>query len=235
MVNRLKPLLPDLVSATQSAFVEEWLITDNILIAHEMVHALRTNDNFSKDFMAIKSDMSKAYNLVEWNYLKALLRALGFTEVWIERVMFCVSSVTFSTQINNQAFGCIQPERGLRQGDPMSPFLLILGTEGLIHMLNTAARNDKIQGIRFDEEGLMIHHMLFADDSLLICRANQDQAAELMRILKVYEKATGQQVSIAKSAITFASNVHEDVRNVIKRVTRIQKEGGSGSYLGLPE
>ena len=111
MVNRLKPLLPDLVSATQSAFVEEWLITDNILIAHEMVHALRTNDNFSKDFMAIKSNMYKAYDQVEWNYLKAMLRALGFAEVWIERVMFCVSSVTFSTLINNQAFGCIQPER----------------------------------------------------------------------------------------------------------------------------
>ena len=200
-----------------------------------MVHALRTNDNFSKDFMAIKSDMSKAYDRVEWNNLKALLRALGFAEVWIERVMFCVSSVTFSTLINNQAFGCFQPERGLKQGDLMSTFLFILCTEGLIHMLNTTARNDKIQGIRFDEEGPMIHHMLFADDSLLICRANQDQAAELMRILKVYEKATGQQVSIAKSAITFGSKVHEDVRNVIKRITGIHKEGGSGSYLGLPE
>ncbi|XP_013713793.1 uncharacterized protein LOC106417552 [Brassica napus] len=200
-----------------------------------MVHALRTNDNFSKDFMAIKSDMSKAYDRVEWNNLKALLTTLGFVEVWIERVMFCVSSVTFSTLINNQAFGCIQPERGLKQGDPMSTFLFILCTEGLIHMLNTTARNDKIQGIRFDEEGPMIHHMLFADDSLLICRANQNQAAELMRILKVYEKAAGQQVSTAKSAITFGSKVQEDVRNVIKRITGIHKEGGSGSYLGLPE
>lgn len=235
MVGRLKPLLPNLVSPTQSAFVEERLITDNILIAHEMVHALRTNEKISANFMAIKSDMSKAYDRVEWNYLRALLKALGFAETWIERVMFCVSTVTFSTLINNQAFGWIQPKRGLRQGDPLSPFLFILCTEGLIHMLESAVCNNKIQGIKFSDRGPMVHHMLFADDSLLICRANEEQARELMRILKIYERATGQMVSIAKSAVTFGSRVPEATKEAIKRATGIHKEGGTGSYLGLPE
>ncbi|KAF8085592.1 hypothetical protein N665_0660s0001 [Sinapis alba] len=81
IVSRLKPLLPDLVSPTQSAFVEERLITDNILISHEMIHALKTNDRVAKAFIAIKSDMSKAYDRVEWGYLRALLFALGFNEV----------------------------------------------------------------------------------------------------------------------------------------------------------
>lgn len=81
----------------------------------------------------------------------------------------------------------------------------------------------------------MIHHMLFADDSLLICRASEDQARKIMDILKIYELATGQLVNVAKSAITFGKKVGESVKTSIKAITGISKEGGSGTYLGLPE
>lgn len=232
---RLKPMMVDIVSPTQSAFVEERLITDNILIAHEMIHALRTNEKISSSFMAIKSDMSKAYDRVEWGYLRALLQALGFDDVWIQRVMFCVTTVTYSTLINDQPFGCIQPDRGLRQGDPLSPFLFVLCTEGLIHLIEQAVSHGRLQGIQFSENGPMIHHMLFADDSLFICKASVPEAEEIMRILLVYEEATGQKVNVAKSAITFGAKVVDTSREVIKMITGIDKEGGTGSYLGLPE
>lgn len=81
----------------------------------------------------------------------------------------------------------------------------------------------------------MIHHMLFADDSLLICKATREQAKELMRILQVYEKATCQKVNEAKSAITFGLKVDTLTKTAIQEITGITKEGGSGVYLGLPE
>lgn len=149
--------------------------------------------------------------------------------------MFCVSTVKYATLINDVPYGSILPERGLRQGDLMSPFLFVLCTEGLIHLIHKAVETGSLQGIQFSGEGLMIHHMLFVDDSLLICKASSEQAKKLMEILQIYESATGQLINVAKSGITFGVKVKESIKAEIKLITGIEKEGGSGSYLGLPE
>lgn len=235
LIWRLKPLLADIFSPTQSTFVEERLITDNILIPHEVLHSLHTNDHFSGEYMAIKSDMSTAYDRVEWAYLKELLLALGFDPGWVEKVMFCVTSVTFSVLINNQPFGKIKPERGLRQGDPLSPFLFVLSIEGLIHKLSEAERTQKSHGIQFSGEGHMIHHLLFADDSLMVCKAKKEQATVLMNILEAYGIATGQKVNLLKSTITFVAKVNKKLKEAVKKITCTVQEGGTCTYLRLPE
>ncbi|KAG7532893.1 Endonuclease/exonuclease/phosphatase [Arabidopsis thaliana x Arabidopsis arenosa] len=99
---RLKKHLPAIVSPTQSAFVPDRLVSDNILVAHEIIHSLRTNEKISKEYMAFKTDMSKAYDRVEWSFLEGMMVALGFNRKWISWIMACVSSVSYSVLINGQ-------------------------------------------------------------------------------------------------------------------------------------
>lgn len=127
------------------------------------------------------------------------------------------------------------PGRRLKQGDPLSPFLFDLCTEGLSHQLNAAESRREITGIRFSDDGPAVHHLFFADDSLLLLKANETECNVVCKILKEYEVSSGQMISFAKSAITFGKNVSDEVKVKIKGITGIVNEGGTGKYMGLPE
>ena len=226
LCNRLKQILPEIISETQGAFVAGRLISDNILIAHEMVHGLKANDRVSGGFMAVKTDMSKAYDRGEWNFLETLMEKMGFDHVWIRWIMACVGSVSFSVLMNGNEHGFIKPERGIRQGDPLSPFLFILCVEALVSCLNEAESAGRLQGIKLASSGPSVHHLLFADDSLLMCRASSAEAAELLSCLNRYSEASGQIINPRNSSVIFGAKVPENTKAEVKQALGISSEGG---------
>ena len=114
LANRLKSLLPSIVSENQSAFQARRVITDNILMAFETLHYMKTQQNGSTGFMALKLDISKAYDRVEWSFLECLLRKLGFHNRWVDLMMECITTVSYSILINGEPSQTTYPSRGLR-------------------------------------------------------------------------------------------------------------------------
>ncbi|KAL4298050.1 hypothetical protein GQ457_12G017320 [Hibiscus cannabinus] len=109
----------------QSAFVPERFIRDNIFVAHELCHYLKSTKNCPNKGDAIKLDMEKAYNRVEWNFLVAVILKMEFAQQWVDMILSCVTYVSFCFRINGATSDFFSPSKGLRQGDPFFPYLFL--------------------------------------------------------------------------------------------------------------
>ncbi|XP_019190293.1 PREDICTED: uncharacterized protein LOC109184710 [Ipomoea nil] len=239
LANKLKGCLAQIVSQSQSAFVPECLPTDNIIVAGEIGHYLRRKTGGggggeAQGWAALKLDMAKAYDRMEWPFLEGMMRALGLERGWVEMIMLCVTSVNYSIMVNGDVAGRGRPTRGIRQGDPLLPYLFIICAEGLSILLQQAEARGDIHSVRVVRGAPTITHLFFADDSLLFFRANEREVLTVKECLEIYSMASGQLINFEKSSAIYSHNTTVPLREVVSRLIGVPEAVDLGHYLGLP-
>lgn len=148
--------------------------------------------------------------------------------------MLCVTTVSYSFLLNGKQFGALQPERGLRQGDPLSPYLFICCVEVFISMVEAAVSQGRLHGVKVASTAPVISNLCFADDTILFCLAIPTEAEEVVTILNQYAQVSGQVINLEKSTMTFSPGTSQDDREAIQQVLGIQVVPQFEKYLGMP-
>lgn len=181
--------------------------------------------------IAIKLDMSKAYDRVEWSCLDVMMRKLGFHDRWISWMMM---SISYSMLINGEPRGKITPSRGLRQGDPISPYLFLICAKGLSAMLRKKEREGKLKEVSVCRGAPQTSHLLFADNCIIFCRATIEEGRNMINVLKEYKGGSGQKLNKKKTSLFFSKNTSNDTQKEVKTMFGAQIIKQLKRYLGLP-
>lgn len=196
LVNRLKPFMDIIIANLQGAYIPGMIITDKIIVAHELLHFMKHNIKGKVEKIAVKLNMSKAYDRVEWPYLISTMKALGFHPKWIELIMTCVTIDSYSILVNGKLGASFSPTRGLRQRNPLSSYLFLICTKGLSSMISQLERWEKLQGASLGSRGSSrVSLLFFTNYNILFYRATRDEWHKIKKILQLYKQASGQKVN----------------------------------------
>ena len=157
-------------------------------------------------YMALELDISKAYDRVEWNFLERAMLHLGFSGRFVATIMSCIKSASYSVLLNGVLGSTIKPSRGLRQGDPLSPYLFLVCAIGLQGLLHKAEADGSLRGVFICRNGPRVSHLFFADNSVLFCREKESECQVILDNLSVYERGLGQKINKDKTNIFCSSN-----------------------------
>ncbi|KAL9686221.1 hypothetical protein QQ045_023676 [Rhodiola kirilowii] len=230
--DRLKVVLPSLISEEQAGFIEGRNIHETIGLAHDIVNDIN-NKTFGGN-MVVKFDMSKAYDRLSWRFILKMMRAYGFSERWCDLVYRNISNCWYSICWDGNMYGHFKSNRGVRQGDPLSPSLFILAMEFFSKSLNSAVSMGKIRPYRTKGCRPQIHHLLYADDLLIFTNGHKNSVANLLEVVNNFCKLSGQLLNPEKSMIYFADNIPSERRKNILDLTKFSEGIFPVDYLGAP-
>eukprot|EP00253_Pinus_taeda_P028873 PITA_28873 len=232
LANRLKSILPSIISENQGGFVPSRQITDNVILIQEAIHSSISRNEKG---MIIKLDMANAFDRVNHTFLKAVMKKFGISDFFSNRVIECISDIWTAPLINGRPCSAFKSSRGLRQGCPLSPFLFIIMAETLSLHLEHKRQTREIMGIDIVRGAKGINHSLFADDTLLIGGASSLMARRFKEVLELFLQASGGKLNNSKCMI-YTWNVPRHITQRISRIMEIPAQGNWSffKYLGLP-
>eukprot|EP00253_Pinus_taeda_P004488 PITA_04488 len=198
LANRLKPLLPQIISSYQGGFVEGRHILDNVIQVQETVHSSKQR---KEKGMLIKLDMANAFDKVNRTFLSKVLLSFGFSPRFVNLIKACTDNPWIAPLINGRPVNFFQAKRGIRQGCPLSPFLYILMAESLSRKLEAERMSGSLPGLKPTNRVNPLNHALFADDSILLGGASTRIAKAFDTIIRNYCKVTGALVNERKSEV----------------------------------
>lgn len=183
--------------------------------------------------MIIKVDLEKAYDRLEWSFVEKTLIDVGLPSKLVHAIMSCISSASFKLLWNGESTDSIVQKRGIRQGDPLSPYIFVLCLERLGHKIQNEVSLGRWKPLKASRNGPSVSHLFFADDLLLFADATVSQMEVVKRCLAEFEHASGQKVSFSKSIVHFSSNTLCEEAAEISLMGGMPLTEDLGRYLGM--
>ncbi|KAK2356246.1 hypothetical protein QL285_093594 [Trifolium repens] len=227
---RLAKVIGSIVSTSQSAFIKGRQLVDGVLVLNEVVdYAKKTG----KECLIFKVDFEKAYDSVEWNFLVYMLHRFGFSDLWIRLIRACVCSGKMSVLVNSSPTEEFNITRGLKQGDPLAPFLFLLVAEGLGAIMRQAVTFHRFGPFKVGSENLPVSHLQYADETVFIGEANVENLWTMKAMLRGFELASGLKVNFWKSCL-MGVNISNEFMVIASRFLNCRIRSTPFKYLGLP-
>lgn len=230
LASRLKEALSEVVGTNQSAFLPGRNIADAILLTQELMRNYHLNKGQPR--CALKVDLRKAFDTVRWDYIMMAMSEIGLPRDLMNMIKMCITNPYFTVCMNGENHGFFSASRGLRQGDPLSPYLFVLAMEGLNGVMDRAANS---QGFKYHWrcKETRITHVSFADDLMMFSRADEGSVTTLKTALEQFSHISGLNINNRKSSL-YMAGIEGDLRHRLRIMLGFETPSLPVTYLGVP-